>query len=102
MTVNIKGKDVTLKYSFRAMMIYENITKKTFEPKGLTEFIILFYSLIMAADKESELTFDEFVDWLDEHTEQFNDFIIWLEVTTAKNNYLSKKEDSKDTDEKKT
>jgi hypothetical protein len=32
MNVTIKEKEITLKYSFRALMIYENITQKSFNP----------------------------------------------------------------------
>jgi hypothetical protein len=32
MEVTINGKNITLKYSFRALMIYENITQKSFNP----------------------------------------------------------------------
>lgn len=94
MTININDKDVTLKYSFRAMMIYENIANKSFEPKGVSEFIIFFYSTVMASDKELELTFNEFVEWLDEHPKELTNFIEWLKATIEKNNYLSTKVES--------
>ena len=91
MTITINDKEIQLKYSFRAMMIYENIAQKSFEPKGITEIVILFYSILMASDKTLEVTFDEFMDWLDDNQTIFNDFVKWLQETIEKNNYLSQK-----------
>lgn len=91
MTITINDKEIQLKYSFRAMMIYDNIAKKSFEPKGITEIVILFYSILMASDKTLEVTFDEFMDWLDDNQTIFNDFVKWLQGTIEKNNYLSQK-----------
>ena len=37
MNININDKEITLKYSLRAMMMYENVTNKTLNPSGITE-----------------------------------------------------------------
>ena len=44
MKVTIKNKEIELRYSFRSMMIYEKITGTSFNPKGVTEIMIYFYS----------------------------------------------------------
>ena len=102
MTITINDKEIQLKYSFRSMMIYENIAKKSFEPKGITEFILLFYSMIMASDKDFEMSLEGFIDWLDEQPKVLEEYIKWLAGTIDKNNYLSMKTDDGGDDEKKS
>ena len=36
MKITIDNREYELKYSFRTLMVYENITNKSFEPKSLT------------------------------------------------------------------
>lgn len=85
MKININGNDVELKYSFRAMMIYEKIAGGTFEPKGITELMIYFYSTIIASDKNIQLDFDGFMDWIDENPKVIQDFAKWLTEVLNKN-----------------
>ena len=65
MEIVIKNKTIDLKYSFRALMIYENITQKNFNPKGLSDVVVFFYSIVVATSKDTTLSFDDFLDWLD-------------------------------------
>lgn len=74
MEVTIKGKDIALKYSFRALMIYENITQKSFNPQGLTDVITFFYSVVVASARDSILSFDDFIDWIDDNPNKLNEF----------------------------
>ena len=85
MKVNIKGKDIELKNSFRSMIIYEKITNESFSPKGVTEMINYFYSTIMASDKNLDLGYEEFLDYLDENQEKFTEFSEWLVSVNKKN-----------------
>lgn len=78
MVIRIKGTDIELKHTFRAHIIYEQITGNTFSPKNITDIITFFYSTVMACDKELTVTFDEFVSWLDEQPEKLNEFVSWL------------------------
>lgn len=87
MEITIKDKTISLRYSFRAFMIYENITKKSFNPQNMTDIILFFYSVIMASDKENPLELDDFLDWLDENPDSLNEFSKWL---TSKVNQQSK------------
>ena len=84
------------------MMLYENITNKSFQPKGITEMIIFFYATYMACDKESSISLDEFIEWLDEHPTMINEFSNWLAGIVKTNNELSAKvEDGEGENEKK-
>lgn len=78
MTLKIKDKEVTLKYSFRCFFIFENIMGRSFQPNTTTDVLVFFYSCIMASEKNLEFNFDEFLDLVDENPEliaQFSEFI---------------------------
>ena len=78
MEIVIKNKTVSLKYSFRALMIYENITQKSFNPQGISDVVVFFYSVVVASTKDTTLSFDDFIDWLDDNATAINDFSVWL------------------------
>lgn len=90
MNITINEKDVILKKTFRSVIAYEQAMKKPFNPTTVSETIMYFYCVIIASDTELELTFDEFLMWLDEHETALKDFAQWLvkmneiESTTAK------------------
>ena len=48
MDITIKDKKITLKYSLRAMMMYENVSGSTLNPKGLTDVITFFFCVVLA------------------------------------------------------
>ena len=90
MTININEKEITLKYSLRAMMMYENITGATLAPSSLTDVITFFYCVVVASSLDYELQMDNFIDWLDEHPDTLNDFGEWLQNVVSNNNKLKK------------
>lgn len=94
MNINIKGNDIELKYSFRSMMIYEKIVGESFQPNGVTEIIIYFYSTILSSKKNIDLSFDDFVDWLDENQDALNNFNKWLITIMEKNGYINQKDEN--------
>lgn len=100
MTITIKNKTVELRYTMRAMMIYEKIQGATFSPKGLTDVITFFYSCVIGSDKNLVLTFDEFIDWLDEHNEALVEFTEWLNGVISKNSFIKKAEEKGEEGEK--
>lgn len=93
MNVTIHNREINLRYSFRAMMIYEKITGTSFNPKGITEIMIYFYSTILASDKDIALTFEEFMNWVDENPTVFNEYSVWLTSTLTKNSVMNEESD---------
>lgn len=66
--ITINGKNYNLKYSLRALFIFEQITNKPFEIKTLLDNYIFFYSMILASNKDNEpLDWDEFIDAMDDN-----------------------------------
>ena len=89
MKITLKNKEIELKYSFRSMMIYEKITGGSFNPKGITEILIYLYSSILASDKNIDLTFEEFMDWIDDNPQVITEFSTWLTSILTKNSVLN-------------
>ncbi len=66
MKITIKEQTYKVKYSIRSLFIFEQLTGKTFTLETLLDQYIFFYSMILANNPESTLTFDDFIDVCDE------------------------------------
>ena len=91
MEITINNQTIKLKYSFRGFMAYEQITNEAFKPDGLKSLITLFYSFVMVSDNQLSITFDEFIDWLDENPNKLNDFSNFIAENNERQNNLSPK-----------
>lgn len=69
MDITINGKQYRVKYTIRALFIFEQITGKPFEIKTLLDNYIFFYSMILANNPDNVLDWDEFLDALDSDKE---------------------------------
>ena len=69
MEINIKDTTYKVKYTIRAMFVFEKITNKPFKIDTLMDWYIFFYSMILANNSDCLLTFDEFIDVCDEQPE---------------------------------
>ena len=65
-TIKIKGKAYKVRYSLRAMFIFEAIAKRPFEITSLIDNYILLYSIILANNPENPLDWEVFLDACDE------------------------------------
>ena len=64
-TIKINDKEYKVKYTIRALFIYEQITGKPFAINTLMDNYIFFYSLILANNLDDVLEWDTFIDALD-------------------------------------
>lgn len=85
MEITIKDKTYKVKYSLRALFIYEQIKKEPFALKTITDYYLFFYCMLLASDSSSELTFDDFIDTLDEHPEIGTEMMDYLNKENQKN-----------------
>lgn len=69
MDITIKGKQYKVKYTIRALFIFEQITGKAFEIKTLLDNWIFLYSIILANNPDNFIDWDDFVDALDNDKE---------------------------------
>lgn len=88
MKVIIKEEEIELKYSFRALMLFENIKGESFNPSTLTDILTFFYCIVIASKKDLNITFDDFMDWLDDNPYIVNDFSEWLSNISLVNEKL--------------
>ena len=101
MKVRIKEQqEVELRYSMRALFQYENITGQSFNPKSLQDFCTFFYCVLVSSNKDLDLTFDEFVDYLDEDPSKMSEFAEWLGKTMTKNGFFSNSTQSQEKETK--
>ena len=70
MKISINNKQITLKYSLRAMMMYENITEGNLTPSSLTDVIVFFYCVVLSSSMDYSLELETFIDWLDENPDK--------------------------------
>jgi hypothetical protein len=91
MKLNIKDKEIELKYSIRALLMYENMTDKTFSTSTLlTDMIVFMYCVVISSSKDYSLSFDEFIDYLDENPNAIQEFAEWLKNNVNSNNNFTK------------
>lgn len=90
MQITINKKKITLKYSIRSMMMYENMTQKSFSPNSITDVITFMYCVVIASSKDYSITFDQFIDYIDEHPETMTKFAEWIQDTSNVQADLSK------------
>lgn len=98
MNINIKDKDISLKYGFRALMCYEQINGETFAAHNISDIITFFYCIVMTSEKGINLSYDEFIDWLDENPQQLNIFSEWLNEISQRNASLYPSDDTEKKD----
>lgn len=91
MKLNIKDKEIELKYSIRALLMYENMTDKTFSTSTLlTDMIVFMYCIVISSSKDYSLSFDDFIDYLDENPNAIQEFAEWLKNNVNSNNNFTK------------
>lgn len=65
MNITINNKEYQVKYTIRALFIFEQITKRPFEIKSTLDNYLFFYSMILANNPDNLLDWDEFIDAMD-------------------------------------
>ena len=95
MDITIKDKQYKIKYTLRALFIYEQIKKEPFALKTITDYYIFFYCLLLANNEDSGLTFDEFISALDEDQSIAEQMMQYLNKESEKNNIFGGDEKKK-------
>ena len=106
MKVQILGRDIELKATFRAYIIFENITGKSFQQLStLADVLTFFYATILGSAKTTDISFDAFLDFIDENPNVVTEFSEWMAgsnavVEEASNNNVEKEDAKKKTTRK--
>lgn len=68
--IKINGVNYKIKYTIRALFIFEQITGKSFKIETLLDNYIFFYSMILA-NNDKVLDWDEYLDAIDKDMSLF-------------------------------
>lgn len=97
-TIKINGTEYKVKYSIRAMFIFEQIKGEPFGLYTTLDNFVFFYSMIMASNKNCSLKWDDFIDAIDND----NSIVAQLQEVLSNNNEHLFKTDDEGNDEKKS
>lgn len=70
-TIKINEKEYKIKYTIRALFIFEQIAGKPFAIDSLLDNYIFFYAILLANNPDEMMTWDDFINALDENPEIF-------------------------------
>ena len=101
MTINYQGQEITLKFSFRADMLFESATGHSFTGANESEWLQYFFCNIVAIAKNDGLKFDDFLEWISENPNVFYDFLEWYTEYQKSVLELRRKPDENDSESKK-
>ena len=62
MEIQIKGTAYNIRYTIRAMFVFEQITGKIFRLENLTDYYLFYYSLLVANNPDLQMTFEDFIN----------------------------------------
>lgn len=98
-TITINNKKYNLKYSVRAMMMFEQVKCEMFSLKLLSDQYLFLYCLILAGDnKDNDLTFDKLLDAIDKDPSIFSQYAKFMELETARQREMQDKNDKQEGD----
>ena len=103
MKIQILGREIELKATFRAYIIFENITGKSFQQLStLADVLTFFYATILGSAKTTDISFDAFLDFIDENPNVVTEFSEWMAGSNAVVEEASNSNVEKDDAKKKT
>lgn len=91
-TIKINGVDYKIKYTIRALFIFEQITGKAFKIENLLDNYIFFYSMILANNPDNTLDWDDFLNCIDDNPNLFQEMNDIVNDEEKKSKVFDKKE----------
>ena len=98
--IKIGEKEYNLKYTLRSLFIFEQIEKKPFKIETLLDNYVFFYSILLANNPNDCISWDEFIDAMDDDATLFQRMTEVIEKQQKKNDIFSE-DDDKDKKQKK-
>lgn len=96
MNITIKGKEYKVKYTIRALFIYEQITGKPFNIVTLFDNYLFFYCLILANNPNDVLDFNDFLDAVDSDSGLYTQLTKTVEAYQKQDTLLAGEEEGDD------
>lgn len=86
--VNIKDikdfNELNLRQTLRAHIIYEQIMGHGFTGEdGLNGVVVLFFSYIAGSNRNANVDYNDYMDWLDENPNMLTSFSTWIQAQNA-------------------
>lgn len=72
--ITLNNKVYKVKYTIRALFIFEQITGKSFKLETLLDNYVFYYSIILANNPDNVIDWDEFIDALDNDPKILEEF----------------------------
>lgn len=95
MKIKFGDKEYDLRYTLRALMFWEQMMSKAFDIQTLTDTYVLFYCFLLASNKPFDISFEQFMDMLDENHGAVREFNTWFREQTELQAQTSNPEKSK-------
>lgn len=97
MEININNKKIELRQTIRTYIIFESIAGKSPDKiENTLDTLTLMYATIVGSAKDTTITFDQFLDYVDEHPESITEFTKFLLGNAEYTNQLTYEEEGKD------
>lgn len=92
----MKIEELKLRFSYRAMLMWEQIMDKPFSIDGkMTSLVVLLWCII-EANNPGTITLEDFFKWIDDEPKEFNRLCEWYTKEQQRNNDLLPDSDSDD------
>ena len=99
MNITINKKQYKVKYTIRALFIFEQITGKPFNISTLFDNYLFFYCLLLANNPDNVIEWEEFIDSIDSDKDLYQQLSKAVTDYQKQDNLLSGEDDG---DEKKS
>lgn len=99
--IEINGKNYKLKYTIRSLFIWEQITGKPFKIENMLDNYLFFYSMILANNRDDILSWDDYINAMDEDPMLFKRMSDIIEEQQKKDNLFTNEEKTKKGSKKK-
>lgn len=96
MILTINKKQYKVKYTIRALFIYEQITGKPFNIVTLFDNYLFFYCLILANNPDNVLDWEEYIEAIDTDKALFEQLAKVVQDYQKQDNLLSGEDDEAD------
>ena len=106
MNITIKGVTYAIRYTLRALFIFEQVTGKSFKVETTMEQFLFYYSILLANNPGMTMSFEDFIDACEpdqpESADIIKAFSDLLEAQEKKMGIMKGGEDDEDGGEKKS
>ena len=89
-SITINKKKYKVKYTIRALFIFEQITGKPFKIETLLDNYIFFYAMILANNQDKILDWNEYLDAIDANPNLFKEMNDIVSEEQKKNDLFDK------------